>query len=357
MRSESSQLNFDLYNFLESINLEEYSSNLLDLSLSEMISLTDKDLESLGILIRVHRLKILESLQEYHNSQYSLSYTDQDFSTNNTQSTLDVDDLSKNSSEKIMIKGVTGSYENCIYIIGENGVKIGRGNCSDIILPDGYVSRKHCEIKYNKETNEFLLYDTGSTTGTYIKVRDIYPLKVGSLFQLGTCEFKVQNINYSLTGTPVSLEIVKYDGPKSMPLIIFYGGTIGRSKECNISIPQDNMMSSIHANIFLKKNFFFLEDLNSCNKTWIRLSSEGEFSEEYSLSLNDFIKIGTSVFVVQYFEDSFSKDLPHVCKKCKSKPIIIELMPCCHKACMDCASKMVQCFICYKFIKELIRIV
>ena len=42
-----------------------------------------------------------------------------------------------------------------------------------------------------------------------------------------------------------------------------------------------------------------MEDVGSTNKTWLRLSNEGEKSVNHKLSVNDIIKIGSTVFLVQ----------------------------------------------------------
>ena len=44
---------------------------------------------------------------------------------------------------------------------------------------------------------------------------------------------------------------------------------------------------------------FYLQDVGSTNRTWLRLSAEGEVSSLHPLKINDIIKIGSTVFVVQ----------------------------------------------------------
>lgn len=69
-------------------------------------------------------------------------------------------------------------------------------------------------------------------------------------------------------------------------------------------------MSNFHAKITYKQNSevdsngaekpagFYLQDVGSTNRTWLRLSSEGEVSQLHALKINDIIKIGSTVFVV-----------------------------------------------------------
>ena len=58
-------------------------------------------------------------------------------------------------------------------------------------------------------------------------------------------------------------------------------------------------MSNFHAKIYLEDGQFYLVDVGSTNRTWLRLSSEGESSGFYKLHINDIIKIGSTVLVVQ----------------------------------------------------------
>ena len=64
-------------------------------------------------------------------------------------------------------------------------------------------------------------------------------------------------------------------------------------------------MSNFHAKISYhpgssdKPQGFYLQDVGSTNRTWLRLSAEGEVSALHPLKVNDIIKIGSTVFVVQ----------------------------------------------------------
>jgi pSer/pThr/pTyr-binding forkhead associated (FHA) protein len=339
--------------FLSSVNLPEYDSCLKTLTVSDLRTMTDDKLKELGIPIRLHRLKILESLKCL-SLDTSQDCTETDISEFNSQSTAELFDFSENCDEKISFKAISGYLEGVIYMIGEKGAKIGRTSCMEIVIPDSFVSRKHCAIQYDKKSNEFLLYDTGSTTGTYLMVRNEYSLSVGTMFQVGQCEFKVLNITYSLFGNPVSLELIKYEGPNPMPLIITTGGIIGRSASCQVSIPQDTLMSSFHAEIFIKKNSFYIKDINSTNNTWIRLSPEGEFSDGHSLTAGDLVKIGMVIFLVEPSTKKLSSP-EKVCKNCRFRENTCEILPCTHPACLECASRLLTCYQCNKTIKEIVR--
>lgn len=157
-------------------------------------------------------------------------------------------------------------------------------------------------MKLGIKNKNFEVLDTGSTTGTFLRIYRKCPLEVGSMFQVGQCEFRVLNIVYSLEGYPVSIELLKYEGPNAMPLIIIKGGIIGRSRRCEICVQRDLLMSLNHCKIDPKNNQFYIKDLNSLNFTWLKLSPEGEFSNPAPLSCGDQLKVGLVVFQVFQFK-------------------------------------------------------
>ena len=74
-------------------------------------------------------------------------------------------------------------------------------------------------------------------------------------------------------------------------------------------VKEDSQMSNHHARITYhkggpgsdgmpKQEGFYLADVGSTNRTWLRLSSEGEQSNLHPLKVNDILKIGSTVFVV-----------------------------------------------------------
>ena len=83
-------------------------------------------------------------------------------------------------------------------------------------------------------------------------------------------------------------------------------------------------MSNFHAKITYcsggaenggKQQGFYLQDVGSTNRTWLRLSAEGEISSLHPLKINDIIKIGSTVFVVQTNDVSTLKNMPVINKK------------------------------------------
>jgi len=72
-------------------------------------------------------------------------------------------------------------------------------------------------------------------------------------------------------------------------------------------------MSNYHARILFdpSNGTYVLEDVGSTNRTWLRLSNEGEKSINHQLSMGDIIKIGSTVFLVQQIRKvSYSDNMP-----------------------------------------------
>lgn len=336
------------------LDFQEYKLQFRNCTIYEFFNLNDLDLMRLGIQIRIHRVKILDFIASHIPSQIIASDTETDISELNSQQTPEILDLSYQSSRCFCFKAVSGYLDGLVFKIGESGAVIGRSSSSEITIPDGFVSRKHCKIEYNKSHNQFTLTDTGSTTGTYVMVSSQQILSIGMQFQAGQSEFKVLNIVYSLDGTPSFIELVQYEGLQAMPIIITQGGCIGRNRSCEISVPVDELMSAEHCLIFKKETFFYLKDLGSRNKTWIRLSPEGEFSDEYLLREGDFIKIG---FIIFYVQQGFSsKKIPEckACQLCDLREFDSYLMPCSHRACIECASEAKNCRNCGNNIEDIV---
>jgi pSer/pThr/pTyr-binding forkhead associated (FHA) protein len=82
-------------------------------------------------------------------------------------------------------------------------------------------------------------------------------------------------------------------------------------------------MSNFHAKITYHANDivagisegFYLQDVGSTNRTWLRLSSEGEQSSLHPLKVSDIIKIGSTVFVVQSNDIANLKNMPVINKR------------------------------------------
>ena len=339
--------------WLVQLDLPQYKAKFEELKIDGMLlfEMTETDLiEDLEVKVRLHRFKILESikrLKETHpeDSEGLAEYSLYDLET-----------------EYLSLKCVEGQLLNNTYIIGTSDTRLGRNSQSnDIVISESFVSRRHCEIEYNSSRNQFMLKDVGSTTGTFLMIKQPTQLERGFMVQMGLTEFKVCNIKYNPFGKATELEILFFEGPsrQQTALIKPEGATIGRDSSNTICIREDSQLSSTHCKIYFESSAFYLVDLGSTNRTWMRLSPEGEKSEPVGLAINDVIKIGSTVFVVELPEPgSLPARRPEdfVCKICASKEVDSAFYPCGHFYCMDCASKCAVCPVCNRSISELIRL-
>jgi len=60
---------------------------------------------------------------------------------------------------------------------------------------------------------------------------------------------------------------------------------------------------------------FLLTDVGSTNRTWLRLSAEGEQSNLHPLKIGDILKIGSTVFVVESSDIHNLKNMPVINKR------------------------------------------
>ena len=156
------------------------------------------------IPIRVHRIKILEEIkllkeeaqkinQESNSSDHEINNTtgimkdtpkliessgfvnsSLRFSPKSEEENMQNSELIQNekntlSSFNILLRVVEGSIINSNYLIGKRGASIGRhSSTNDVVIPESFVSRKHCEIIFYN--NNFYLQDLGSTTGTFLMI-------------------------------------------------------------------------------------------------------------------------------------------------------------------------------------------
>ena len=237
------------------------------------------------------------------------------------------------------------------------------------MISESFVSRKHCEIRFKSETNQFVLTDLGSTTGTFIMARTALELNLDSLIQMGLSEFKVGSIRFNPFGVAFSMELIIYEGPaKGKEIKISeQGATIGRDLANTVCIRDDSQMSSFHAEISLRNGKFVLTDVGSTNRTWQRISAEGEMSEEFPIVVGDVLKIGSTVMLVQLPDPSQIEELSDnktdnepvkeetACKICYAREANVCCYPCGHLICQKCAYKCTVCPICRKDIHDRVK--
>lgn len=93
------------------------------------------------------------------------------------------------------IIGISGQFAGQAFPVSTHGVMLGRDPAScDFVFPSNAkgISRNHCKLQFNPQTQMFVLYDLGSSFGTYlgsgIQVPQGQPaaLRAGDEFYLAT---------------------------------------------------------------------------------------------------------------------------------------------------------------------------
>lgn len=156
---------------------------------------------------------------------------------------------SQTQNDILVLRAAEGQLLNNVYIIGDNGAALGRHSASnDMVISESFVSRRHCEIKFVQgrenerrggegDSTHFYLRDIGSTTGTFIMVRQEVLLKSNMMFQMGLSEFKVVT-----TSKPSMCELHVFEGPSRNRIITVddLGLTIGRDPQNTLTVQEDS---------------------------------------------------------------------------------------------------------------------
>ena len=337
--------------WLSSLDLPQYRQKFEDLSIDGnlLIQITEDDLiNDLQISIRLHRFKIIDNLKKIIEEEPSQSSSEDD------------------EWGTMILKSIEGQMKNQVFQVFESGTSIGRNSGSnDFVINESFVSRKHCEIRLKPETCQYTIKDLGSTTGTFIMICKKSELSTGFMFQMGLSEFRVMNIRYNPYGVPLLLTIVGCEGPaRDLEFVIDrLGGKIGRDSENEVAVPDDSQLSARHGRILFENGKFFVEDLESTNKTWRRISVEGESSGEVPIYVGDFIKIGSTVLQVMIADEPVFNELDLEagqdnpdCRLCKEDEPNTMCYPCGHLFCFNCLKKWNKCPTCKKVINDKVKV-
>lgn len=206
------------------------------------------------------------------------------------------------------------------------------------------------------------------------------------MFQLGSSEFRVTIIRDGVAETNPKIIIEMFEGASESKITELgkSGGYLGRVPGNEISIPEDQQVSSKHAHISYSNGKFYLNDEGSTNKTWVRLSGEAEKSNPFEILNGDVIKLGKSVFLIQANEsikscssispvksynetpkgDEITKGGPsekatnvRLCKVCFKNEANGVFIPCGHNCvCYECGKKCTECPDCKREVFETFQI-
>jgi diguanylate cyclase (GGDEF)-like protein len=90
------------------------------------------------------------------------------------------------TASRALLLVLSGPAMGCTYTIGPHSAKIGRGEGSEVLIPDPVISRQHARIA--RSDDGFVIRDLGSSNGTFVdavRIEAPVPLRDGSRIQLG----------------------------------------------------------------------------------------------------------------------------------------------------------------------------
>ena len=404
----------DVAIWLSIIGMEMYVSNFSEMSIDGLLILdiTEEDLENeVRVPIKLHRKKIIKAidvLKEYNNYlnelisydeplenknnieeemiQEEMLTADHHMGGNSKQSFGNDDNIieeemvpkicaEKSKSNKcITIKSLEGPTD-MHFNVETDGIKIGRHSSNQIVIFDEGVSRYHAEIVFANEI--FYLKDIGSTIGTFLKILEPLELKLGMIIEVGSYQLQVIHIEISThTDSGSYVEFSVHDPPEEViekNFTLCSNEGIGRKTNNALSFTDDLHMSNIHCKIYLINDKFFLEDIESTNGTWLRLSPEGIISEPSPLEDGTVFKIGNSAMyevadnkpgspydIVEEnnnIKPDEGKQGNTLCSICWEEERNCVVLPCRHNVtCMKCVKGVKTCPICRTPIDDLYRI-
>lgn len=401
--------------WLSLIGMDGYLRNFEAMRIDGLLilELTEEDLKTeLQISVKLHRKKIIkaiELLKQYDAFLRDLAQTNNQNNNTHKLTTLHDEILDENiiteenymayqacSSEKIRanmdvepaklhdgegtdsgriitVWSIEGSIDMPCKV-DSKGARIGRHSSNQIVILDESVSRYHAEIismDYN-----FYLRDIGSSTGTYVKVFEPLALKEGMIVEVGSYQFQVGRIVIANTNIEESfVEFGVYDSIDDLTAQSFrllHNSSIGRKSTNTISLNDDLHMSNLHCKIYLLGDKFLLEDIESTNGTWIRLSHEEIISEPMLLTHGMIFKIGSSAMYKIEEQVNVQHDKPikkdnnwfdecvsgwNTCIVCWEGEKNCLILPCKHNVtCVKCIKSVRFCPVCRAAIEDVCRI-
>lgn len=201
---------------------------------------------------------------------------------------------SENAESGIVLQAIEGPVAGEIFYVGSGGITGGRHSASNgIVLSENYVSRRHFQVTCDR-TGQFMLMDVGSTTGTFLMVRDELALCDRMVLQLGTTELTVY-----IDGGDCTLVATEGPDKDARASVAFEPLYIGREATNGFCI-RDPQISAFHCEVRRASGDqgFVLSDPYSTNRTWIRLAPDGQPSRRYHLGIGDLFKVGSALFHV-----------------------------------------------------------
>jgi len=190
----------------------------------------------------------------------------------------------------LALHAIEGPVAGEVFFVGGGGITGGRHSATNgVVLSENYVSRRHFQITRDR-AGQHLLQDVGSTTGTFLMVREDVPLDDKMVLQLGTTELTVY-----LEGDRCTLVATEGPDKDARAAVPPQGLFVGREGTNGLCI-RDPQISAYHCEVRLTDQGFVLDDKYSTNRTWLRLAPDGQPSKRFLLRVGDLFKVGSTLF-------------------------------------------------------------
>ncbi|HVB43870.1 MAG TPA: FHA domain-containing protein [Streptosporangiaceae bacterium] len=133
------------------------------------------------------------------------------------------------------VVGLQGALAGKRFAIGSRPVTFGRGDEADIVLSTPSASRIHAELRH--EPGGYVLYDRGSTNGTWVNgaTVTVHQLRSGDQIMIGDDTFRFETTDARTTALPIPIPIPAAERvPRQAPapalrVTITGGGPVGLS--------------------------------------------------------------------------------------------------------------------------------
>lgn len=191
----------------------------------------------------------------------------------------------------LALQAIEGPVAGEVFFVGASGITGGRHSASNgVVLSENYVSRRHFVVTRDR-AGQYLLQDVGSTTGTFLMVRDELPLENLMVLQLGTTELTAY-----IEGDQCTLVATEGPDKDARATVPLQGLFVGRETSNGLRI-RDPQISAYHCEVKLvPEQGYVLDDKYSTNRTWLRLAPDGQPSKRYVLAVGDLFKVGSTLF-------------------------------------------------------------
>jgi pSer/pThr/pTyr-binding forkhead associated (FHA) protein len=210
---------------------------------------------------------------------------------------------------RLVVVNPDGS-DGATFTLGGKELLLGRSKGIMLFPDDKFISPLHARFMLD-ERNTLKVQDEKSLNGVFVRIKGDRELVPGDLVRIGRQLLRfddarsVEDIQYAraqgddsvVLGSPVTgywgrvVQIL--EGARAGEVHMLTGDevTVGREKG-EITFPMDGFMSSVHARLFTREGRFFIKDMGSANKTYVRVR------DAEALSAGDVLLIGNKLIKI-----------------------------------------------------------